>query len=239
MLKRKSFKKLCLLFLFSLMAVPAIADIPNLLGYDRKRLHFGFLLGYNQMLFDVKLDPNRPVSDTVYGINSYYAPGFNVGIIADLRLFEYANLRFNPGLSFSQKTIEYDLKMGDAMPEIRKRQIESVYLDVPLELKIRSKRWNEVRPYVLTGIIYSFDLASLRKPQNNINEEDDYAKANPHNFAYTVGVGSDFYLSYFKFAVELKMSFGLSNLFVDESNIYTSRIERITSRLFSFTVTFE
>jgi hypothetical protein len=115
--------------------------------------------------------------------------------------------------------------------------VESVYGDLPLELKVRAVRWRNFRPYVIGGIRYGFDFASLK---NNKNENDkSIIRLASSDFSYTTGVGFDFYFPYFKFAIELKMSFGLNELKIPDDTYYTQSIESIKSRTFTLSITVE
>jgi hypothetical protein len=64
-------------------------------------------------------------------------------------------------------------------------------------------------------------------------------KTRKNDFMYEVGVGVDFYLEYFKLSPELKYSFGMRDLLVRDGSMYTSAIDRLTSRLFYLSLTFE
>ena len=86
------------------------------------------------------------------------------------------------------------------------------------------------------GVKYSLDLASLR----NINDEGlELVKLKQNDLSYEIGLGIDFYLSYFKFATEIKGTFGLLNLLKEDDSIYSNSIESLHSRGFTITFTFE
>ena len=69
--------------------------IINLENWQKQRLYFGYYLGFNS--FDFKFDYKSPGPD----VQTKKTTGFNVGVVADLRLQEYLNLRFEPGLYLS------------------------------------------------------------------------------------------------------------------------------------------
>jgi hypothetical protein len=54
-----------------------------------------------------------------------------------------------------------------------------------------------------------------------------------------MGMGFDVFLRYVKFAIELKMNFGLLDLKVDDPDIYISSFEYLHSRTFMLSFTFE
>ena len=118
-----------------------------------------------------------------------------------------------------------------------RKGITSTLVEFPLELKYKSRRLNNVAAYVLGGVKYSIDLASQKKAQQN--SSDITVKLNRHDISLELGVGFDFYTTYFKFGTELKMGYGLNNLIIRESNIYTNSIDQLRSKVFLLSFTFE
>ena len=226
----------------------------NLPTYDEAPYHFGFILGINQMLFSVKPIedlPFRKWSGTespdifadslfVYSVTSSPTPGFTIGILGNLRLGNYTDLRFIPSLSFGERILNYDIRAyedGQSQRIQTTKSITSTLIDFPLELKYKSKRLNNFRAYVLGGITYTLDLASQRRGQKNSN--DVTVKIQQHDLLAAVGVGFDFYTTYFKFGTQLKMSYGFNNLIKYEGNLYTDSIESLRSKVFLLSFTFE
>ena len=115
--------------------------------------------------------------------------------------------------------------------------MESVYGDIPLELKFRAVRWNNFRPYLTAGASYGFDFASLRKNRNQTNQS--IVRLQPHDLRYSMGVGFDVFLRYVKFAIEFKMAFGLVDLKVQDPDIYIRSFDNLKSRTFMLSFTFE
>ena len=54
-----------------------------------------------------------------------------------------------------------------------------------------------------------------------------------------IGAGCDFYFEYFKFAPQIKYSYGLTNLIVQDGTVFTSPLEGFYSRGLQFSITFE
>ncbi len=52
-------------------------------------------------------------------------------------------------------------------------------------------------------------------------------------------MGFDFYMRYVKFAIELKMSFGITDLKVPDDDLYTRSVDFINTRTFMLGFTFE
>ena len=70
-------------------------------------------------------------------------------------------------------------------------------------------------------------------------ENETIFKLNRLNFALEIGAGCDFYFEYFKFAPQIKYSYGLKNLIVEDGTIYTSPLEGFYTRGFQISLTFE
>lgn len=212
--------------------------VPNLQKYDNQLFHFGFLLGYNQFDFTIRSKADLSEYDSLMVVNTAAMSGFNLGIIADLRLGKYFDLRLIPGLSFGDRVVNYTILYPDQSRLVTKKNIESVYLDIPLLFKFKSSRMHNVRAYVIGGAQYSLDLISAAKKQNN-NPREIMLKLYPNDVQAQVGVGIDFYCTYFKFTTEFKMSFGLMNLIVQEDNMYATSVQSLKSKMWQISFTFE
>jgi hypothetical protein len=124
-------------------------------NYDKYPFHFGFAVGYNQMQFKIIPDAKLLTSfDSVYSVESYDRPGFNIHIVGNLRLGENFDLRFIPGLAFGQRDLHYRHRIiegNDTSITNHVMKVESTHLVFPLYVKYRSKRLNNWRPYLLFG----------------------------------------------------------------------------------------
>lgn len=243
---RKIIFILAVLAVCSCQALHAIsfrgARVPNTPLYDSRLFHFGFALGLNMMDFSIKSNKNLGFEgDTLLGMRHGFQPGFSVGVVTDLRMGKYFNLRFIPSFSMGQRSITYKTDLPGQGIRNDTKQIESIMVFLPLEVKWKAARMTNNRPYVTAGFQYTLDMASRKLKKKSPDAEDEYKlKLGRHDVGVTVGVGWDFFLPYNnKLAVELKMYFGLLNLLRPEQNIYTDRIERLTSRMIQLNITFE
>ena len=78
-----------------------------------------------------------------------------------------------------------------------------------------------------------------RQKKGNGSTIDGNIKLNRHDFLLTLGTGVEFYTTYFKFGIEAKMSYGLTNILAHEDDIYSGTIDRLNSKLFLLSFTFE
>jgi len=209
--------------------------VQNLPKYDKQKIHFGFLLGINVTDFRIKRIPEFNLLDSLYVVESEKQTGFNIGIVTDLKLAENFNLRFIPDLAFSQRNLIYTFYDGPDSTMVKK-EIESTFLEFPLELKFKSNRVNNYRVYVLAGIRYSIDMVSQAKVEN---KDKDFVKLFKNDYGYQIGFGFDFYMERFKFSPEIKMFNGMRNLLVDDPKIYSTSIESLKSKIFLISFTFE
>jgi len=165
-----------------------------------------------------------------------FSPGFCVNGLIAFRLNEYFSLRFSPGMYFGNR----DIKMIDSTNGTEERQnIKSSYLVMPVDLKFAAQRYRNVRPYVVGGIMPTFDISKKRSDILKLTSTDCYL---------TIGFGCDFYLPYFKLIPELKFCFGLSDIIQHdrpdladdpEKFKYTQSIKKATSQMVVLTFYFE
>lgn len=213
--------------------------VPNLLKYDKKPFHFGFTLGYNLFDYRISSKPDLAEYDSLMVINTHAMSGFSLGIVTNLRLGKYFDLRFIPGLSFGDRYINYTIRYGDGSELVTAKNVESVYLEMPILFKYKSSRMlNNIRAYVLAGGQYTFDMISAKKKKAPENGEV-VLKLNPHDVQAQVGVGFDFYCTYFKFTTELKMSFGFLNMLVPEDNMYATSVTSLKAKNLQISFIFE
>ncbi len=239
--KLKSINKyiLATLIVFTAVLVKAqeISERGNLPNYYHNKLNFGFALGVNSANFVIEQTNHFEQFDSLKTIQSKSKSGFNLGIIAELRLHKYLMLRFVPNLSFSERNLEYYFEGKDTIKRVK--NVESTFLNFPLDLKLRSKRVGNFDAYLLAGGGYTLDLASKSKTENSININEQIVKLKKNDFFYEFGAGAEFYLQYFKFAIEGKMSFGTSNLLIKDNTIFSNSIDKLKSKVFLISITFE
>ena len=238
--KSQSFKFLfatVILLLGNLDSNAQLNRVPiNLPKYDKQRVHFGFTLGLNSSNFRVTKVSDFKSQDSIYSIEPRRVTGLNLGIVSNLRLGEHWDLRFIPALSFAQRNLEYTFYYPGSSGSVITKNIESSYLEFPLDFKFKSKRINNYRVYVLAGGRYSIDMVSQAKV---LDKDKDIVKLERHDYGYEIGVGFDFYMTYFKFSPEIKMFNGLNNLLVRENTPFAKPLDGLRSKIFLISFTFE
>ena len=193
----------------------------NLVRYDFQKLHFGFNIGINELNFNIKKNSNTLTNDSLLTLLASSQKGFNLGIVSNLRIGNYTDLRFIPTLVFGERNLNYGFIDSNGVSYKRVKRIESTLIDFPLNIKYKSARYNNFRTYVIGGIKYSLDVAS----QEKINDEgQEIVKLMKNDLMGEIGFGFDFYLEYFKFSPQIKLSYGILNLLSNDDTVYTQSI---------------
>ena len=210
--------------------------LQNLPLYDKKKIHFGFTMGINTMDFRIKPIANISDLDSLYVLEAQNQKGFNLGIVSNLRLGKAFDLRFLPRLVFSERIIEYSFIDGNRKIYMETKPIESTFIDFPLLIKYKSERYNNFRTYLLGGIKYGMDIAS----QKDIDDEGEkLVKLKTNDLGIEIGFGMDFYLEYFKFSPQIKLTHGILNLLSEDETVYTKSVSRLTTNSWMLSFTFE
>lgn len=169
--------------------------------------------------------------DSVYSIENTISPGFQLGPIINFRVFKYLDVRALLLLSFGERDLFYKL-IGDSASgpepfELVEMKIESTFLEFPVLLKYKGKRYNNFRPYLIGGICPKYDLAAQKK----LKDDEVKIRLNELDYYWEIGFGLDFYFDYFKFSTELKFSAGLTNVVKYDGTQFTTSIDKMNSRM--------
>lgn len=235
-------RKIILIILLFVVGFSASAQKEIILNYqevDYKKIHFGFTVGFNTMDFKITptLNTYGPDSAMLIPEINKLVPGFHVAVVSSLKLNEYFDLRFLPGISLGQRNILFYDENNKVESEMK---IESTFIDIPIIIKYKATRINNTRPYLVGGLNIRRDMARNKE----FNEDEKiYIKLNPFDVYYEIGFGFDFYLAYFKLSTEIKYSVGTFDVVSSEASEdfpqYANAIEQMNSRMFMVSFHFE
>ncbi|WP_339887607.1 porin family protein [uncultured Flavobacterium sp.] len=196
--------------------------IINLENFQKNRVHWGFYLGFN--FYDFQFDYKSVTKD----LEVQNTTGFNVGLIGNLRLHENIDLRFEPGLYYTERNLIYPDIVD---PVDRFREVKSTYIHFPLLVKFSSKRFGNVRPYLIGGVSRSLNLSSFEdSPDDN---ESDVFRMKKWTNNYELGFGVDLYLEYFIFSPSIRGVFSMNDELVrdkDPNSQWTNNIDAMRTR---------
>ena len=172
---------------------------------DDRVWHYGFLVGFN--IQDLRLANNGTAYvNQDHNVEYWYAdvpeytPGFSVGVLGELKANDWLSVRIIPTMHFGDKKVTFKEQRSGKIVE---QYIKSTYLSVPFDLKISASRFNNYRPYVVTGLAPTIDL-TVKKGKELLVKKTDVM--------FEIGMGLDLYYPFFKMIPELKFCFGLNNI---------------------------
>ena len=215
----------------SLLAQFNERPVINLENKDKKFLNFAYYLGFNQ--YDFKFNYEENTDDILVDKTL----GFNVGVVAEVRLNDYFDVRFEPGLSYTSRNLGFPgfTEERDAI-----REVTSTYINFPILLKASTKRLGNFRPFLVGGASASINLGSNQEALDDNSSGTFRMKKSVYN--YELGFGIDFYLPYFKFSPSIRGVFAINDEIILDNDInspWTGNIEGLRTRGLFINFTFE
>jgi hypothetical protein len=207
---------------------------------DTKPYYFGLSLSAVYSRFHIEHNPSFLQQDSILVAEPGNAPGISLRLVAGLNLSYRFELRFNPGLIFTDRPIIYQLNRAygpdpDMGYEVTK-SVESIITTFPINLKFKSDRIGNFRVYMLGGGKVDLDLASNAQKR----KADDQVKIKKLSYGIEAGMGFNFYRKSVTITPEIKISNGLNNLHERNPNLQYSRVlDGIRSRMIIFTLHLE
>lgn len=222
-----------LLFLWAppLMAQFNEKPILNLENEDKAFLNWGYFLGVNQ--FDFKFAYKNDLPDILVDRSI----GFNVGLIGEMRINNFLDLRLEPGLFYTKRILQFPgfTEENDAM-----REVNSTYINFPLLLKVSAKRLGNWKPFIIGGFSTGLNLGSQ---ETSIDDNSSGTfRMKKQVFNYELGFGIDFYTEYFKFSPSIRGIFAITDELVpdeDPNSPWTGNIDGLFTRGIFINFTFE
>jgi len=235
-MKNLFFLLLCCLF-FGQNSSAQFKENPilNLENEDEPLLNWGYFLGFNR--YDFKFEYRDFTDDILVD----QALGFNVGLIGELRLNRFLDLRFEPGLLYNTRILNFPGFTGeDDIKRNTIREVKSTYINFPLLLKVSTKRFGNWKPFIIGGGSMSLNLGS-----NESSLDDNSAgtfRMTKWVYNYELGFGIDFYLEYFKFTPSIRGVFAISDELVrdiEPNSPWTGNLDAMRTRGIFINFTFE
>ena len=240
LLRRKIISIIIAILILPYIGLSQLRTGLNLPEHDNKLYHFGINLGFNKSHFSFTHHPSFLQQDSVMGIESINSTGINLAWLVNINLNNHFDLRTYPlNLTFSEKAFEYTLTYPDVPGgenKLNLKKVQSITLSFPVQLKFTSDRIDNFKVYTIAGAKIDYDLAANAGKQN----ADDIIKLNKIDYGVEGGLGFHFYFPYFVLTPEIKVSWGLANLHSRNPNLkFSSNIDKINSRMISFSLTVE
>lgn len=218
--------KISTLILLLLAYLPSSAqkERMNNAEHDDKPYYFGITIGFNAAQYKVVQSEYFIAHDTIKGITPLWRPGFQLGIMGNLKLGGFVDLRTIPSFVLREKALRFTTQQDTSFIN----SFESILFSLPFELKFKSDRMNNFRFYVCSGIKFDYDFNANTRSRR----PDEIIKVKPIDFGYNLGLGFEFYFPNFIFAPEVKISNGLLNCLDRNSEEPTNKaIDRLSTRM--------
>lgn len=207
--------------------------IQNMPEHDSKLYYFGLSFGLNFSQYRISYSQSFAATDTFKKIQPLWGPGFNLGLMANLRLNKWVDARFVPSLVFAEKRLDFNVPLTG---QVQHKTVESIYMNLPLQLKFKSERLRNFRFYALVGGKFDYDLAANARSRKT----DEFLKIKPVDVGAELGTGFEFYYPNFIFSPEIKVSQGFMNqIYVDPNLPLGNGIEKINTRMIVISIHLE
>jgi hypothetical protein len=206
----------------------------NFQEFDSKAYYFGITLGVNSSNFKPFRSREFLLSDSIRTVESLQGAGFNLGVVTNLKIGDYFDFRFLPTLSFAERNINYS--KASRLRPVSQRTVESVFVEIPFQMRYKSAPYRDKRLFIIAGVKYGFDVAS----DSRSKQAETLVKIAPNDFSFEYGAGIQIFFPFFIFSPEFKVSQGIGNTLIFNSNLEESTVlEKILSRTFTISLHFE
>lgn len=213
----------CLIITILTFASIQNINAQNQLTVDYKRWHYGAFVGMNMMDFGIKDNQESNLRAEI----RTWIPGFTVGLIGEMRLNNYFNLRLAPAfhmgqynVTFYEGSISSNRFYSNSIHGYK--DVPSNIVRIPVYVRYNSVRLADCRPYMLAGGGMDIEWNIDKDPENPILfKKLDYFTE--------FGIGCTFYTEYLRFSLEAKYSIGFNNKFVSFDKRAGTHHEPLTS----------
>ena len=215
-----------------------LRDYLNLPDHDSKRYYLGIGFLYDNSHLQVNAHPTFLASDSVLYVNPVNSGGFGVSGMFTFHVANHLEFRFAfPEFIFSSNSLSYHVNYPpEGEEKITTKQIQSLLLGFPAQVKFLSDRIGNFRVYMMGGINYRYDLAS----NSSARKAENLVKLSSSDLSVEAGIGCQIYMPVFILSPELKFSQGIKNVHSRDPNLqYSNVIDKIKTRQIIFSIIFE
>ena len=191
--------------------------------YDERWISYGFIIGLHSSSYQVKYSDKFVTQnfDTVHSVMAPASPGFSLGGLINMRLYDELDLRLMPKAGFYDHKLIYQYTDETSQDQL----IETAIMEFPLALKYKSTRRGNIRMYMVGGVTPSFELSG----KNDVESNTANLSVKKNDLTVDAGVGLDLYFPLFKFSPELRFSRGLLNAIGDDPSVFKEPLKRLNT----------
>ena len=208
----------------------------NYFAFSKKPYYFGLRIGTNYADYKINRSKDFIGNQDYKGIKSITGRGASASVIFNLKIGQFFDVRLLPSVAFINRNIEFTRAINQTEDVFDR--VESIYLEMPILLRYKSLPYKDKKAFIVGGIKYAYDVQSNAKFQGD--RFNDLLKTSPHDFAFEIGAGVQFFFQYFIFSPEIKFSQGIDNVLIfSRDNNRVKIIERIFTRSLSLAIHLE
>jgi hypothetical protein len=199
--------------------------------HDSKKFYFGITVGFNTSQYKITHDKWFIDHDSITEITPLWKPGLQLGLMGNMRLNSFIDIRTIPSFVLREKSVRFRLKdrQDPTNNVFQTSSFESILFHWPFEVKFKSDRQNNFRFYAIAGgkIDYDFNSSVSKRRQ------EELLRVKPWDLGANAGLGFEFYFPNFILAPEIKFSQGLINVLdkTDADEQTAKAIERLNTRM--------
>jgi hypothetical protein len=203
-------------------------------NYDEKKLTYGFLIGLHSSAYQIKYSDRFVTQefDTLFAVEPKWSPGFALGFIMNYKVADLLDLRLTPTVAFYEHRLLYRYTDNEVN---REHLVETTMVELPLLLKFKSERRDNLRMYMIGGVKPAIEASGKKKLENTTST----LEVTGGNLSLDVGFGLDIYYPLFKFSPELRFSRGMQNILDNTTNIYGQPLQRVNTNTVTLYLIFQ
>ncbi len=196
-------------------------------NYDERKISYGFMIGLHTSGYQIKYSDQFVTQnfDTVHSVMTPYSPGFSLGFLVNLRLYDVLDLRLMPKAGFYNHKVEYNYTDGSHQEQL----IETTMFETPVLLKYKSLRRGNVRMYMVGGFTPGIEVSG----KNDVQSTTANLSVKKGNLSIDGGLGFDFYFPLFKFSQEIRFSRGMVDILGSDQSVYRDPMKRVNTNTIS------
>lgn len=193
--------------------------ISQLGDFDHTRIRYGYYLGLHYKGYALE------------GSNASISPGagFQLGVLADLRLNEYISVIAEPGVFSTTNKLTL---AGETI------QMPTTHFHLPISLKFVTKRINNTSAFISTGVSYNYNFTAEKNIGDGGAKPNDFVLTK-HNFMGELALGTSFYFPFFKFSPSIRGIYGFNNEYKGLGSTAKSSLSSLKSRAILLSLTFQ
>lgn len=196
-------------------------------NYDERKISYGFMIGLHTSGYQVKYSEKfiTQAFDTVHSVMAPFSPGFSLGFLVNLRLYDELDLRLMPKAGFYDHKLIYQYTNDQYQEQL----VETTFMEFPVLIKYKSTRRGNVRMYMVGGITPAFELSG----KNDVESNTTNLSVRKSNLSLDAGMGFDFYFPLFKFSQEIRFSRGITNMLGPDASVFKEPLSRVNTNTVS------